>query len=239
MSREVTEKTFQSDVLDRSEKVPVLVDLWATWCKPCVTLGPILEKVVNGTGGKVELTKVDIDQHPRIADVFRVSSVPAVFALYQGQIVDSFIGAIPEREVQQFVDRVVDLLPKSETEQLVAAGDEKSLRLVLESEPDHPGAIVALATLLTADGETDEALSLLARIPETLETRRAAAAARRAASGTPVDGPGGVSARLDDLLERAKDDAEARQQYIDILETLDPDDARRTRYRRALASRLY
>jgi len=145
---EVTDDTFERDVLDRSTEVPVVVDLWAEWCGPCRTLGPILERVVGATDGKVELVKVDVDANPRVASTFQVQSIPAVFALKDRKIVDSFIGAIPEPAVREFVDRLAPV--ETEADRLVAAGDEASLRQALELQPDHAGAIVALAELLAA-----------------------------------------------------------------------------------------
>src|SRR5438270_4332252 len=103
---DVTDETFEKEVLDRSDQVPVVVDLWAEWCGPCRTLGPILERVVGDTDGAVELTKVDVDENPRVAATFRVQSIPAVFALRDRQVVDSFIGAQPEAAVREFVSRL-------------------------------------------------------------------------------------------------------------------------------------
>ena len=93
---DVTDATFEQDVLVRSEQVPVVVDLWAPWCGPCRTLGPILEKVVAAKGGSVELVKVNVDENPQISATFQVQSIPAVFALKDGKVVDGFIGAVPE-----------------------------------------------------------------------------------------------------------------------------------------------
>jgi putative thioredoxin len=234
----VTDATFERDVLVRSEEVPVIVDLWANWCMPCRTLGPMLEKAVAATDGRVVLAKVDVDQNPRIAASFRVQSIPAVYAIRNRDVVDSFLGAIGQAALTEFVQRL-DAVP-SETDQLVAKGDEESLRQALELEPDHPGAVAALADLMTARGEAAEALALLARVPETPEVRRAAANARLAQSGTaPVAGDGELEARLDALLDRVKADDGARQELVDLLETMEPDDPRRGRYRRALASRLF
>ena len=229
---DVTDATFQSDVLDRSQDVPVVVDLWAEWCGPCRTLGPILERVVGETGGQVALAKVDIDSNPQVAAAFQVQSIPAVFAISQGKVVDSFIGALPEPSVRQFVAKLVP--PESEADQLAAKGDEASLRAALELEHDHPRAVVALAELLAERGEGEEALALLTRVPESAESRRVAALARVGdAAGDDVTG------RLDGLLERVKDDEEARREYVDLLEMLGSDDPRTPQYRRALASRLY
>ena len=229
---DVTDATFQSDVLDRSQDVPVVVDLWAEWCGPCRTLGPILERVVGETGGQVALAKVDIDSNPQVAAAFQVQSIPAVFAISQGKVVDSFIGALPEPSVREFVAKLAP--PDSEADRLAARGDETSLRAALELEHDHPGAVVALAELLAERGESEEALALLTRVPESAETRRVAALARVGdAAGDDVTG------RLDGLLARVKDDEEARREYVDLLEMLGSDDPRTPQYRRALASRLY
>ena len=136
---DVTDDTFERDVLDRSTEVPVVVDLWAEWCGPCRTLGPILERVVAATEGKVALVKVDVDANPRVATTFQVQSIPAVFALQDRKIVDSFIGALPEPAVQEFVDRLAPA--ETEADRLVTAGDEASLRAALDLQPDHPGAV--------------------------------------------------------------------------------------------------
>src|SRR4030095_4418501 len=103
---DVTDQTFEQDVIERSKTVPVVVDLWAEWCGPCRTLGPIIEKVVGETGGAVELVKVDVDKNPQIANAFRVQSIPAVFAIKDRQVIDQFIGALPEPAVREFVQRL-------------------------------------------------------------------------------------------------------------------------------------
>ena len=229
---DVTDATFQRDVLDRSAEVPVVVDLWAEWCGPCRTLGPILERVVADTGGTVALAKVDIDHNPQVAAAFQVQSIPAVFAISGGMVVDSFIGALPESQVREFVAKLAPA--ESEADRLAARGDEASLRAALEVEHDHAGAVVALAELLAERGDSEDALALLTRVPESAETRRVAALARVGdAAGADVAG------RLDGLLERVKDDEDARREYVDLLEMLGAEDPRTPQYRRALASRLY
>ena len=233
---DVTDATFEQDVLVRSEQVPVVVDLWAPWCGPCKTLGPILEKVVEARGGSVELVKVNVDENPRISATFQVQSIPAVFALRDRQVVDAFIGALPEAQVAEFVERLVPT--PSEADMLVANGDELSLRRALDLQSDHPGAVVALARILVDRKEPDDALKLLARIPETPEVRQLAAEARLAAGAVEVPADG-VDVLLDSLLARVKDDEAARQEYLDLLETLGPEDPRTTRYRKALAARLF
>ncbi len=237
MSIDVTDATFPTEVVERSKSVPVVVDLWAEWCGPCKQLGPILEKVVGETDGKVVLAKVDVDANRQVAGAFQVQSIPAVFALRDGQVVDSFIGALPESGVREFVQRLLPTQEATEVDKLVAEGDEASLRSALDIEPGHDGAVVALAELLAgrrADGDVDEALALLERIPESAETRRVAALARVGDAASDD-----VTAELDSLLDRVKDDEAARQRYVDLLEVMGPDDPRTAGYRKALTSRLF
>ncbi len=231
---DVTDATFESDVVEKSKTVPVVVDLWAPWCGPCRTLGPIIEKVVDATGGEVALVKVNVDENPAISQAFRVQSIPAVYALRDGQVVDGFVGAYPEHEVQRFVDSLLPTAAQSETAQLVDLGDEDSLRQALEIEPGNEDAIVALGELLVDRGDGEEALALLERIPESERTRRVAAAARL--GDAPSDD---YDARLDELLERVKIDDDARQAFVDILELMGPDDPRTADYRRRLTAQLY
>jgi putative thioredoxin len=237
---DVTDQTFQEEVLTRSATVPVVVDLWAPWCGPCKTLGPMLEKAVADTDGAVALAKVNVDENPRVAQTFAVQSIPAVFAIHNGQVVDQFIGAVPEAQVTAFIERLAPA--PSEADTLVAAGDEGSLRKALELEPDHAGAIEALARLLVDRGEAAEALALMERVPETEATRALAAEARLREAGVDVsgtDGGEGIEGKLDELLERVRDDDAARQEFVDLLETMGPDDPRTSEYRRALAARLF
>jgi putative thioredoxin len=233
---DVTDASFEHDVLDRSVDVPVVVDLWAPWCGPCRSLGPILEKVVGATDGAVELVKVNVDDNPRVSATFQVQSIPAVFAVRDRQVVDGFVGAVPEQQVVEFVSRLAPA--PTEADELVAAGDEASLRRALELEPDHPRGVVALARLLVESGSPADALDLLARIPESADSRQVAAAARLAAQQVEVPADG-VDVLLDALLPRVKEDEAARQEFLDLIETLGPDDDRAVRYRKALSARLF
>ena len=240
MAIDVTDATFESEVVARSEKVPVIVDLWAPWCGPCRTLGPIIEKVVDETNGKAVLVKINIDENPQAAAAFRVQSIPAVYALRDGQVVNGFIGAQGEDAVRKFVATVLPSEAEEKIASLVAAGDEASLREALELDPGNEAAVVALAELLVGRGEGDEALALLERIPETAETRRVAALARvgdEFASNGEVSPD--VTEKLDALLDRVKDDEGARQEFVDLLELLGPSDPRTAQYRKALTSRLF
>jgi len=226
MSFDVTDATFQTDVLERSKTTPVVVDLWAPWCGPCRTLGPILEKVVGETEGRVLLAKVNVDENPQVAAAFRVQGIPAVYAVSGGKVVDGFIGAQPEAQVREFIDRLAPSQEDEEIQSLLAAGDEAPLRRARELRPDHHDAIVALAELLAhrrADGDVDEALGLLERIPETPDTRRVAALVRTGREEASSDE---ITAELEELLGRVKSDDAARQRYVDLLEVLGPADPR-------------
>jgi putative thioredoxin len=234
MAIDVTDATFQTEVIERSMTTPVVIDLWAEWCGPCRTIGPILERVTAATGGQVVLAKVDVDSNPAISQAFKVQSIPAVYAMSGGQVVDGFVGAYPEDVITQFVQ---SLLPSQEDQllaSLVRAGDEASLRQALTIDPGSEDAIVALGQLLVDRGDGEEALALLARIPETERTRRVAAAAR---VGQPPQDD--YDARLTELLERVKADDEARQQFVDLLELMGPDDPRTAAYRKQLTARLF
>jgi putative thioredoxin len=235
---DVTDETFQTDVLVRSAEVPVIVDLWAPWCGPCKTLGPMLERAVAATGGAVELAKVNVDDNPRIAQSFGVQSIPAVFAIVDGKVADQFIGALPEPQVVAFVQKFLPALSEADT--LVAAGDEDSLRRALELEAGHQQATEGLARILIDRGEAADALALLARVPETAAVRSLAAEARLVESGVNVAADDAeLDARLNSLLERVRDDDAARQEFVDLLETLGAEDPRTNSFRRALATRLY
>lgn len=240
---DVTDATFESDVLDRSTAATVVVDLWASWCGPCRTLGPILEKVVSETAG-VDLVKIDVDANPRSAATFQVQSIPAVYAIKDRRVVDSFVGALPEPAVRQWVAGLNP--PPTEAETLIAKGDEASLRQALALEPANERAVLALASLLVSDGPTaerrQEALALLAKVPESAETRHLAAQARLGEEAGEAAGPAGdegIEAKLGALLEKVRSDEAARQEFLDLLEILGPDDPRTATYRKALTARLF
>lgn len=232
---DVTDATFAAAVVERSQAVAVVVDLWAPWCGPCKTLGPILERAVAATDGEVELAKVNVDENPQTAQAFQVQGIPAVYALRDGKVVDGFVGAQGEAAVVEFVQRLLPTDLESEVEELVAAGDEASLRRALELDADHEGAVVGLADLLVAQDQGEEALELLERIPENAEVRRVAALAR---TGGGDDG-GDVETRLEALLGQVKADPAARQEFVDLLEIMGSDDPRTASYRRRLTAQIY
>ena len=186
------------------------------------------------------LAKVNVDENPAISASFQVQSIPAVFALKDGKVVDAFIGAQPEAAVAEFVARLTPAPSEADllVDEGVRAGTEEPLRKALDLQPDHAGAIGALAAMLIAKGQADEAITLLGRIPETPETRLLLAEARLASQQVDVEGVD-VGDLLDGLLDRVRHDDAARQEFLDLLETLGPADPRVTEYRKALAARLF
>lgn len=236
MSFDTTDATFQSEVLERSLTTPVIVDLWAPWCGPCTTLGPILEKVVAETAGAVLLAKVNVDENPQIAQAFNAQSIPAVHAIIGGKLGPSFLGARPEAEVRAFVESILPNREPTEIERLRALGDEASLLAALEIEPADAGTICDLAELYAADGRFEEALRLLDRIPESADTRRIAAYARSEGRFTTEES---ILDRLSVLIDLVKGDDDARKEFLDLLELLGPEDPRTAALRRQLTSRLF
>jgi putative thioredoxin len=158
---DVTESNFQTAVLDRSRTVPVVVDFWAEWCGPCRQLGPVLERAVEARAGKVELAKLDVDANPLLAQTYGIQSIPAVKAFRDGNVVAEFIGAQPPVAVERFLDE----LAPSEADELVAQGDEESLRRAVTLEPSRADAALPLARILVARGDADGALAVLKDVP--------------------------------------------------------------------------
>ncbi len=233
---DVTDATFEAEVLERSRSVPVVVDLWATWCGPCTTLGPMLESAVAARGGAIELVKVDVDANPAIAQMFQVQSIPAVFAIKDAQVVDGFVGAVGAGEIEAFLDRLNPA--PSEADLAAEAADEDALRAVLQENPGQPVAVVALASILVGSERAQEALDLLARIPATTESRAIEAEARLALQAIDVKNQE-IAPLLDGLLDKVKTDEDARQEYLDLLETMGQGSTVALEYRKKLAARLF
>ena len=218
---DVTDQTFQEEVLTRSATVPVVVDLWAPWCGPCKTLGPMLEKAVADTDGAVELAKVNVDDNPRVAQTFAVQSIPAVFAISNGQVVDQFIGAVPEAQVTAFVQRLAPA--PSEADTLVGrratrrrcARRSSSSRTTPAPSRRWPGCSSTAAT-------PPRRSPCSAGFPRPRRPGVLAAEARLLEAGVDVSDTGRdeIEAKLDDLLERVRDDDAARQEFVDLLEAL-------------------
>lgn len=186
---ETTTRDFARDVLDASKTRPVLVDFWAEWCGPCKQLTPVLEKVVRDAKGKVRLVKMNIDHHPEVAGQLGIQSIPAVIAFVNGRAVDGFMGVQPESQLRQFIEKVAGPIGPSDSEMLIAAGQEalaagnpeaaaEAFLAVLDSEPGHLSAVAGLVRALTATGQFEDARTVLAGVPEAKAGDSAIAGAR-------------------------------------------------------------
>jgi putative thioredoxin len=242
---DVTEETFERDVIQRSFEQPVVVDFWAEWCGPCRSLGPVIEKAVSKRDGQVDLVKVDTDANPRLSQAFGIQSIPAVKAFKDGKVVDEFIGALPPAQVERFLDRIVP----SEADALVAEGGEPNLRRALELEPGRADAAIGLARILASAGDREAALELLANVPssfvaEGLAVRIQLADDPELAPAFAALDAGETEAGLDALIAAiAAGDAERKDELrkvvVGVLDELGPAHPLAREARRKLASALY
>ena len=213
---DVTAETFETEVLQKSLQTPVLVDFWATWCGPCKSLTPVLEKLAGEYGGAFVLAKVDVDQQQQIAAAFQIRSVPTVFLLVGGQPVDAFQGAQPEGQLREFLQRhgIEPLAAMEEVQDVDAPLDPQAevarLREAVQAEPDKEELKLDLALALLGTGAAEEARQLLDALPANLATddRAVRARARLGFSALLKDAP--APAVLEQALAANADDHRAR-----------------------------
>jgi len=203
--KDTTTQTFMKDVIEESKRQPVLVDFWAPWCGPCKQLTPVLEKAVKAAKGAVKLAKMNIDEHPAIPGQMGIQSIPAVIAFVNGQPADGFMGALPESQVNAFLERLTKGKAGTETKDLLKAADEALAggdpaaaadiyaQLLSEDSGNVP-ALAGLARCYVATGALEQAKQTLAIVPEAKRNEAPVAAARaalelaeQAKSAGPVD----------------------------------------------------
>lgn len=183
---DATTATFEAEVLQKSLQTPVLVDFWAEWCGPCKALGPILEKLAAEYHGAFELAKVDTEAEPQIASAFQIRSIPTVFLVKDGQILDGFQGALPEGQVREFLthhgiapaEAVEEAAPEQPAPPADPHAEVMRLRREIEAEPDKAELQLDLALALLQTGAAAEAEQLLDALPANLSTDDRAIRAR-------------------------------------------------------------
>jgi putative thioredoxin len=251
---DVTEETFDRDVVQLSKRTPVVVDFWAEWCGPCKALSPALEAAEAKRGGRVLLAKVDVDSNQALAGRFDVQGIPAVKAFRDGDVADEFVGAVPPARVEEFFDSLLS----SRADELLAAGDELSLREASELEPRRADVAVALARVRLERGAEAEALEAVAPHEGDFAAEGIAARVRLLTAGIGAEAfaaldRGERDAALDLLLEDLagidgpREGLEPdevrdllRRAFVGVLSEADPADphAHARAYRRRLAAAL-
>jgi putative thioredoxin len=254
---DVTDATFEQMVVQESKTRPVVVDLWAEWCGPCKSLGPILEKVAGERRGQFLLAKLDVDTNPSTAQAFGVQSIPTVVAFKDGQPVNGFVGAYPEQAVNEFVDSILPSEAEVEVEEAKAeelAGDvqgaEQAYREALAEDPDNRDARVGLARIFVQRGLLDEARELIAPVLPDAAAERVASAIRvrtwadergtdELAEAKRLAAAEQWEPALVKMLSLVRERPDAREAMIDVFNVLSDDDTIVLEYRRKLASALF
>jgi putative thioredoxin len=244
MPIDVSEATFEREVLERSRTSPVVVDFWAEWCGPCRTLTPALEAAETARGGKVTLAKVDVDANQALAARFGVQGIPAVKAFRDGTVVDEFVGAVPKAKVEELFDRLIP----SRADELLAAGDELSLREASELEPRRADIAVALARKRLERGADDDALEAIqghggdfaaAGIAARIELTRQGIGEDAFAALVRGDREAAMDALLEEFPSADEDTRERlRRAVVGILSEFAPGDETAREYRRRLSAAL-
>ena len=228
--KDSSDSNFMADVVEPSKTVPVLVDFWAPWCGPCRQLGPMIEHVVRQAEGAVRLVKINIDENPGIAQQLRVQSIPAVFAFKDGQPVDGFMGALPESQIKDFIQRISGKGPsEAELKAIVdrgmaglesgdLGGAAQDFASVLQLDPGHASALAGLARVWLKSGDIDKAGEILGQVPTDRAGDPAVAAARTAlelANAAPADDA--VTSGLRQTVAATPTDLQARYDLAEAL----------------------